>query len=207
MERLQKLNLDLTSSPINNNLFSHVTMAPPDPILGTAIAFNNDKSADKINLGIGAYRDNNGKPYVFKIVRKVEDEIVKNSNKVCYLSKFTGVLAYRRFGRIQHRRTKLTFWRWQHRHKIGPSSHMPSHFRHGRPQPRFHLLESVPSSVGIHLRPHLAQPQEHHRTRWIKVGWVPVLWPQDQRLQLRGYDQVFGGRCVWVDCFVACMCA
>lgn len=72
MERLQKLNLDLASSPVNNNLFSHVTMAPPDPILGTAIAFNNDNSADKINLGIGAYRDDNGKPYIFKIVKKVE---------------------------------------------------------------------------------------------------------------------------------------
>ncbi len=39
------------------NLFSHVAMAPPDPILGTAVAFKNDPSADKINLGIGAYRD------------------------------------------------------------------------------------------------------------------------------------------------------
>jgi aspartate/tyrosine/aromatic aminotransferase len=46
-------------------------MAPPDPILGTAIAFKNDKSSDKINLGIGAYRDGEGKPYVFKIVNKV----------------------------------------------------------------------------------------------------------------------------------------
>ena len=94
MERLQKLNLDLTSSQINNNLFSHVTMAPPDPILGTAIAFNNDKSADKINLGIGAYRDNNGKPYIFKVVKKVEEEIIKTSNKVCSLSNFPGVLAH-----------------------------------------------------------------------------------------------------------------
>jgi aspartate/tyrosine/aromatic aminotransferase len=65
------MNLDLTSNQISDNLFSHVTMAPPDPILGTAIAFNNDKSADKINLGIGAYRDDNGKPYIFKIVKKV----------------------------------------------------------------------------------------------------------------------------------------
>jgi len=48
-------------------------MAPPDPILGTAIAFNNDKNGDKINLGIGAYRDNNGKPYIFKVVKKVEE--------------------------------------------------------------------------------------------------------------------------------------
>ncbi len=58
-------------NPVSGNLFSHVTMAPPDPILGTAIAFKNDKSSDKINLGIGAYRDGEGKPYVFKIVNKV----------------------------------------------------------------------------------------------------------------------------------------
>jgi aspartate/tyrosine/aromatic aminotransferase len=84
MERLQKLNLDFSSELINGNLFSHVTMAPPDPILGTAIAYNNDKSADKINLGIGAYRDENGKPYIFKIVKKVEEELLKTSNKVRY---------------------------------------------------------------------------------------------------------------------------
>ena len=46
-------------------------MAPPDPILGTAIAFKNDPSKDKVNLGIGAYRDEEGKPYVFKIVKEV----------------------------------------------------------------------------------------------------------------------------------------
>lgn len=73
MERLQKLTIDFTSEQISNNLFSHVTMAPPDPILGTAIAYNNDKNTDKINLGIGAYRDENGKPYIFKIVKKVEE--------------------------------------------------------------------------------------------------------------------------------------
>ena len=95
MERLQKFNLDLTSSKINNNLFSHVTMAPPDPILGTAIAYNNDKSNEKINLGIGAYRDDNGKPYIFKIVKKVEEEILKTSNKVHFYSNLKGILANR----------------------------------------------------------------------------------------------------------------
>lgn len=83
MERLQKLGLQLTTERINDNLFSHVTMAPPDPILGTAIAFKNDKSNDKINLGIGAYRDGDGKPYIFNIVKKVEEEIFKSgANKV-----------------------------------------------------------------------------------------------------------------------------
>jgi aspartate/tyrosine/aromatic aminotransferase len=69
MDRLNQLSLHV--QPVSGNLFSHVTMAPPDPILGTAIAFNNDKSSDKINLGIGAYRDHDGKPYVFSVVKKV----------------------------------------------------------------------------------------------------------------------------------------
>jgi aspartate aminotransferase len=59
----------------------------PDPILGTAIAYNNDKSADKVNLGIGAYRDDNGKPYIFKIVKKVEEEVQKTANHVLFISK------------------------------------------------------------------------------------------------------------------------
>lgn len=60
-------------------------MAPPDPILGTAIAFINDKSNDKINLGIGAYRDGDGKPYIFKIIKKVEEEILKSGANKEYL--------------------------------------------------------------------------------------------------------------------------
>jgi len=47
-------------------------LAPPDAILGTALAYKADKDPKKVNLGIGAYRDDNGKPYPFEIVKKVE---------------------------------------------------------------------------------------------------------------------------------------
>jgi len=43
-----------------------------DPILGTKILFNKDKDPRKVNLGIGAYRNNEGKPYVLQAVRKAE---------------------------------------------------------------------------------------------------------------------------------------
>lgn len=56
-----------------------VPMGPPDPIIGSRVAFQKDKDANKINLGIGAYRDANGNPYVFKIVRKVEEQILKKN--------------------------------------------------------------------------------------------------------------------------------
>lgn len=81
MDRLKQLSLSV--EPINANLFKHVQMAPPDPILGTAVAFQKDTSKDKINLGIGAYRDGDGKPYVFKAVQEAEQIISKgNFNKV-----------------------------------------------------------------------------------------------------------------------------
>ena len=54
-------------------------MGPPDPIIGTRVAFQKDKDPNKINLGIGAYRDADGNPYVFKIVRKVEEQILKKN--------------------------------------------------------------------------------------------------------------------------------
>lgn len=51
-------------------------MAPPDPILGTTLAYKADTDSKKINLGVGAYRDDNELPVVFQAVRRVEQEIV-----------------------------------------------------------------------------------------------------------------------------------
>jgi len=52
-----------------------VTEAPPDPILGVSVAFNADPSDQKVNLGIGAYRDENGKPWVLGCVKEAEKRI------------------------------------------------------------------------------------------------------------------------------------
>ena len=80
MERLQLLDKQfepsLTKFGVNN--FVHIPMAPADPILSLTTGFKNDKDPKKVNLGVGAYRDNNGKPYVFPIVKKVEKEIVED---------------------------------------------------------------------------------------------------------------------------------
>jgi aspartate/tyrosine/aromatic aminotransferase len=75
---LLALNLKKEEIVGEKDLFSHVKMAPPDPILGTAVAYRNDPDANKINLGIGAYRDDTGTPYVFPVVRKVEQEILSD---------------------------------------------------------------------------------------------------------------------------------
>uniref|UniRef100_W5MHG6 Aspartate aminotransferase n=1 Tax=Lepisosteus oculatus TaxID=7918 RepID=W5MHG6_LEPOC len=52
--------------------WSSVEMGPPDPILGVTEAFKRDGNPKKMNLGVGAYRDDQGKPYVLSCVRKAE---------------------------------------------------------------------------------------------------------------------------------------
>jgi aspartate aminotransferase len=62
--------------------FEEVKLAPPDPILGINIAFNADQDPRKVNLGVGAYRTDDGKPYVLEVVKKAEKIILeKQLNK------------------------------------------------------------------------------------------------------------------------------
>lgn len=55
------------------SVWQHVSMGPPDPILGVAEAFKRDTHLRKVNLGVGAYRDDNNKPWVLPCVRKAEE--------------------------------------------------------------------------------------------------------------------------------------
>uniref|UniRef100_A0A8C9PDU1 Aspartate aminotransferase n=1 Tax=Spermophilus dauricus TaxID=99837 RepID=A0A8C9PDU1_SPEDA len=62
--------------------WAHVEMGPPDPILGVTEAYKRDTNSKKMNLGVGAYRDDNGKPYVLPSVWKAEAQIAaKNLDK------------------------------------------------------------------------------------------------------------------------------
>lgn len=51
-------------------------MGPPDPILGLTEAFNKDTDPRKVNLGVGAYRGDNGKPYILPSVREAEEALL-----------------------------------------------------------------------------------------------------------------------------------
>jgi aspartate/tyrosine/aromatic aminotransferase len=53
-------------------VWQKVPLGPPDPILGVTTAFLNDKNPNKINLGVGAYRDANGKPFILDCVKEVD---------------------------------------------------------------------------------------------------------------------------------------
>ncbi|GAB4859644.1 L-asparaginase 1 [Ancistrocladus abbreviatus] len=60
--------------------WGHVEPAPKDPILGVTEAYLADPSPDKVNVGVGAYRDDNGKPVVLECVREAERRIAGNFN-------------------------------------------------------------------------------------------------------------------------------
>ena len=65
-------------------------MAPPDAILGVTDAFRKDTNPKKVNLGVGAYRDDNGKPYVLECVKKAE-AILSKENLDKEYTQITGV--------------------------------------------------------------------------------------------------------------------
>ena len=62
-------------------------LGPPDAILGITEAFKKDTKPEKINLGVGAYRDDSGKPYVLPTVKKVGTSLKTHS---CHALQFIG---------------------------------------------------------------------------------------------------------------------
>ena len=84
MERLSLLNTQFSAQETathGNHELRHVKQAPADPILGLSQGYKSDKFANKVNLGIGAYRDDNGKPVVFDCVRAAE-KLIANNHKL-----------------------------------------------------------------------------------------------------------------------------
>uniref|UniRef100_A0A8C9RCQ4 Aspartate aminotransferase n=1 Tax=Scleropages formosus TaxID=113540 RepID=A0A8C9RCQ4_SCLFO len=65
--------------------WTEVQMGPPDPILGVTEAYKRDTNPKKMNLGVGAYRNDQGKPYVLSCVRKAEALIASRNLDKEYL--------------------------------------------------------------------------------------------------------------------------
>jgi len=57
--------------------WGHVEMGPKDPIIGVTEAFVEDTNPSKLNLGVGAYRDDQGKPWILPCVAEASERIVK----------------------------------------------------------------------------------------------------------------------------------
>ncbi len=75
------------------SLFSHVEMAPRDPILGITEAFAADSNPKKVNLGVGVYYDDNGKLPLLKCVQAAEKAMTDDPKARGYLP-IDGIAAY-----------------------------------------------------------------------------------------------------------------
>ncbi|XP_034684041.1 aspartate aminotransferase, cytoplasmic [Vitis riparia] len=71
-----------SGSDFGGSVFAHVVQAPEDPILGVTVAYNKDPSPVKLNLGVGAYRTEEGKPLVLNVVRRAEQLLVNDRSRV-----------------------------------------------------------------------------------------------------------------------------
>lgn len=68
-------NLGFQSARAISSWWKKVEMGPPDAILGVSEAFKKDDNPKKMNLGVGAYRGDDGKPFVLPSVRTAEKAI------------------------------------------------------------------------------------------------------------------------------------
>ncbi|NLS43344.1 aspartate/tyrosine/aromatic aminotransferase [BEV proteobacterium] len=66
-------------------MFEHITDAVADPILGLVDLFRADSRPQKINLGIGVYKDETGKTPVLASVKKAEQFLLENEATKNYL--------------------------------------------------------------------------------------------------------------------------
>ncbi|EUC36155.1 hypothetical protein COCCADRAFT_34438 [Bipolaris zeicola 26-R-13] len=57
-----------------------VPQAPEDPLFGLMAAFRRDEHPNKVDLGIGAYRDDNAKPWILPVVKMAEERLRTDPN-------------------------------------------------------------------------------------------------------------------------------
>ncbi|GFR46635.1 hypothetical protein Agub_g8246 [Astrephomene gubernaculifera] len=73
--RLAVLTRQLCAAAASESTWEHVAQAPPDPIIGVTDAWRADTDPRKLNLGVGAYRTEDGKPFVLQAVREAERQL------------------------------------------------------------------------------------------------------------------------------------
>lgn len=77
-------------------MFEHIKAAPADPILGLGEAFKGETRENKVNLGIGVYKDAQGNTPIVKAVKEAERRILATENTKNYLT-IDGVASYNQF--------------------------------------------------------------------------------------------------------------
>lgn len=70
-----------SASITTRDVWKEVPQGPPDAILGIAQAFRDCTADSKVNVCVGAYRDEQGLPWVLSSVRQAEEILLRTENK------------------------------------------------------------------------------------------------------------------------------
>ena len=74
-------------------MFETISPAPEDSILGLTEAFKKDQNPNKINLGVGVYKDGGGQTPVLSTVKEAEERLLRSEATKSYLP-IDGLAAY-----------------------------------------------------------------------------------------------------------------
>ena len=74
-------------------MFEQVSMAPADPILGLTDAFKKDPRVEKINLGVGIYKNESGLTPILASVKEAEKRLLAQETTKSYLT-IEGIAEY-----------------------------------------------------------------------------------------------------------------
>lgn len=77
--------------------WSHIESCPPDPILSLVPRYVASENPNKVNLSVGAYRDENGKPVILESVKQAEELIRADP---AYNHEYTPVAGYPEYKRL-----------------------------------------------------------------------------------------------------------
>ncbi len=66
-------------------MFSHLPTPALDPILSLSVAYRNDQRENKVDLGIGVYKDSQGQTPVMKAISQAQDIVVETQKTKAYV--------------------------------------------------------------------------------------------------------------------------
>ncbi len=71
--------------PRTDSMLDRLAPVPADPLLGITVAFRADPSPQKVDLGVGVYRDDTGVTPIMAAVRESERRLVENGTTKVYV--------------------------------------------------------------------------------------------------------------------------
>lgn len=66
-------------------MFETLTLAPPDKILSLSVLYRNDPRAEKMDLGVGVYKDSEGRTLIMNAVREAEKRLYDTQTTKTYV--------------------------------------------------------------------------------------------------------------------------